>query len=240
MTTKYQKDFRITIPEGLNKKATLDLSPTGDIQLHEGSKKLTAQILRAIVNENSIGRQLLNIKTVKPRHIKTLLTVILRNFKQTQINEIEFYDPDVSGFSVWRRAAGTDEQFSRVSDKAQTWKYTDTGLFNGTEYEYGISKIYRDTYETNFVENINVTPSTFASRQDFIIGDSTIFIPGNKQVTMFFDYSRAFRGSELLNTVENIRSYAAEDDPRNLIVEIVGTDFNGNETTLTNSFVVIG
>lgn len=240
MTTAYQKDLKIVIPEGLNRKATLDLSPTGDVQLHEGREKLSSQILRTIVNEESLGRNLLNKKTVKYRQIKTLLTILLRNFRQIQINEVKFYDPDVTGYSVWRRAAGSDERFKRISDRAQTWKYVDTELNNGTEYEYGITKLYKDSYETNFIENFVITPSSFLSKKDFVLGSSTVAIPENRQVIFYFDYNRYFKGSELLETIDNIRSYVPEEEPRQLIIEIIGRDLNGNKTTISNNFIRLG
>jgi len=240
MTLPYQTDLKVLIPEGQVKKCTLALSPTGDIQLVDGHFKLVAQLVRAVINDQSVGKALINQKAVKYRYVKTLINIIARAFRQVQLDEVSLTDPDLSGFSIWRRGAGTTEQFTRISDRAQTWKFTDTGVNNGTAYEYGVSKVFKNIYETNFLETFTATPSSFASRQEIIIGEKVIALPESNQVTFYLDYNRRFKGSELVDSIDTIEAYQASDEPRQFIVNLTVKDLTGNQVSISNKTVKVG
>lgn len=235
MTIPYQTDLKVEIPNNPVKRMTLALSPTGDIQTVDGHNKLLGQLIRAIINEQSLGKSLINQKAVKHRYIKTLINVIVRSFRQVQLDEVDQSDPDLSGFSIWRRAAGTTDQFSRISDRAQTWKYTDTGVRNGTEYEYGLSQVFKNIYETNFLETFTTTPSSFSSRQEIIIGEKVVVLPENGQVTFYLDYSRRFKGSELVDSIENIEAYSLDEDPREFVVKLTVKDLTGKYVSVSSN-----
>jgi len=235
----FQTDLKIVIPEQVGRKPTLHLSPTGDIQLSDGHDKLTYQLIRAIVNDQAIGKTLLNKKGVKYKYIQTLITIILRSFRQNQLDDVGRSDPDLSGFSIWRRAAGTTDQFGRISDKAVSWKYLDENVENGFSYEYGISKVFKDVYETDFLETMDITPSSFVSRQEIAIGEQTIAIPGSNQVLFYVDFNRRFKGSELLESLERISLLEDQTDPRHYIANVVVNDLRGNQVSVATGRVNI-
>lgn len=237
--TPYQTEFRITTPSSASdtRKATLALSPTGDIQLCTGTEKLSTQLLRALINDQTQIRNVINKKGVKYVHIEALVNLILRGLRQNQIDDISRYDPSLTGFAIWRRSAGTTEDYTRISGKSVTWKFTDTGLTNGTTYQYAITKIYNNVFETGFLETMLVTPSQIASNYTIIVGKSVVALNSNSSVIFYVDYNRKFKGSEILNKVVKINSHTQTSDPRKMSVEVVVEDLRGSKVSISSSSV---
>jgi len=237
--TPYQEDFKITTSSSLSdtRKATLKLSPTGDIVLCEGHEKLTTQLLRALVNEQTKIKGLMNKKGVRYTHIETLVNLIIRNMRQNQLDEVNRYDPSLTGFAIWRRSAGTDENYTRISGKAVTWKFVDTGLTNGVTYQYAITKIYKSVFETAFLETMLITPSQLASNYTIITGKTVCALNSNQRVTFYVDFNRKFKGSELINKIKKISTYRPDSDPRKMVVQVTVEDLTGNLVSLSSDSV---
>jgi hypothetical protein len=233
--TDFFSDFRVSDIGGESTtKLSLALNATGDIQLSVGAEKLTSQIIKAIVNDNTMTRQVLNSPKAE-QLIPALITTILRNFKQSQIDEVGRSSSDFSGFSIFRKAAGTDESFIRVSDQIIDWRFIDTGLKNDVTYTYGITRVIRKVFESSFIDQLDVTPSALQSRQEIVIGKSAVAMPTSRQVTFYVDGPKKYKASELLENVVSIDVSQDETEPRKWIVNIVVENLLGEQLSLSAS-----
>lgn len=223
----FQSEIKIDLPNKNRQKATVALSPTGDIQLVSGRDKLVTQMVRAIVNENVFTGDVINSNISSDRAMKALIVNVFRNFRANQIKYVNASDPDLSGYSVWRKAAGSTEDYVRVSSRAVTSKYIDTGLTNGQQYIYGISRIYQDVFETNFIDTFTATPTGFASKQEWIVGSVYSALPGDSNVTIYVAYNLQFMASELLEKILDIQVMQSTTEPRRWIIYVQIEDFLG-------------
>lgn len=231
-TLPFQYDVRVELPGDVWDKTTLSLSPTGDLQTVEGHNKLVTQLLRAIVNDDTSLTGMLNT-SVTERQVRTLLNVILREFKQTQINDVKKSDLDFSGFIFYRKAAGTDAAFVKVSTDPIIYNFVDDNLENGTAYIYGTAKVYRNVFESIITEKMSLTPSAFLTAQTVKIGSDIVGYAENRRCTFYVNYNRKFKASELLDDLIHISVEQSETEPRQYVVSIVVQDLRGNEASIT-------
>jgi hypothetical protein len=228
-----QVDLRITLPGETFERVTLALSPTGDLQLVDGREKLVEQILRAVVNDETELAKMINQTSVTNRSLYALFNLILRNFRQIQIDDVKRSDPEFSGFLIYRKAAGTTEQYVKVSPEPIIYKYIDTELTNGTEYAYAVTNVYKNVSESAFTERFSITPSRFSNKQLISVGSRAVVIPGDRQATFYVDYNRKFQASELLDKVINIDVQQGDAEPREFVVNVLVEDLNGNKVGIT-------
>lgn len=227
----FQSDITISNPQNSLTKATIKLSSTGDLQLNSGQDKLVPQLIRALVNDTSPLKDLMNSKSSQGK-ISAIVTNILRNFKNTQLDIVNGQDADMLGFKLYRKAAGTDETFVEVSNSIIQWKYEDLNLSNNTTYTYGLTKYFSNTAETEFIDKIEIFPTKNASQQAFIIGNAGIFIAGDSKVTLYTDYNLFFKREELLENVINIEVSQDKNEPRKYVVIVTIENVLGNEITI--------
>lgn len=228
----FQKDLKIDIANNMLEKATLSLSPTGDIQLIEGREKLVAQLMRAIVNDDTALTDMINDTSITTRRVNTLFNLVLRAFRQTQIDEVKKSDPNFSGFKFYRKAINSNEDYAQASADPIVYKFVDSGLTNGTEYEYGIARIYQSIYESEFVDKFTLSPTRFTHNQKVEIGDFVVAVPGNEQITFYVDYNKKFKTSEILDEILSIDVLQDQQEPRRYTVNIVIKDLKGNKQTI--------
>jgi hypothetical protein len=229
----YQTDFKIGI--GVDaRKVTLALSSTGDIQLVEGREKLLEQMMRALVNDQNSSMFGINSRAAR-RAINTLLVLVYRGFREVQLNETQKIDSTLTGFNVYRRIAAQDADYVKISPNPIKWKYIDTGLTNNTEYEYGITRVYNNTYESQYVDILSLTPSRFTHLQDVTVGESTVSWLGNAQVAFYFDFNRYFLASELLDQIKEVSVIRDTAEPRRFIINILVRDAQGNEANISSN-----
>lgn len=237
MTRPYQKDLKVDYNSDTKEKVSLSLSPTGDLQVIEGTEKLAEQIMRALVNDQSILLKTLNSKTVTARSLTTLFTLIMRSFKTNQATEVNRLDDSLSGFSIYRKAVGIDEGFTKISVENVIFKYEDTEVQNGVEYTYGIAKVYGNAYTSEFVDQFTVKPSKFQEDKKIQIGTETVVMPDDGIVTLYVDYNRRYRGSEIFDKVLSLNVVQDRNEPRRYIVNIYVQDYNGNKVALSTSSI---
>jgi len=236
---EFQKDFKIDPVNQTDErfaKVTLSLSPTGDIVLVDGRSKLAEQLLRAIINDKTVSQGIsLNYAGLTPRYLNTMMTLILRNFKESQVYQTEQSDPRCLGYTVYRfDNYVTTSSFKKVSSNPITWRYADTGLTNGLTYTYAIKKDY-GTVESAMLERIQVVPTQFQDNQNPIIGDNIVALPGNKAVTIYVNFNRYFKSSELLDSIQDIEVTQDPQEPRQFIVNITVKDLNDNQVSLSTA-----
>lgn len=235
----FQKDIKI---EQVNQtderfeRVTISLGPGGDILLVEGRDKLAEQLLHAIVNDNTLTQGIsLNYSALTPRYINTLFTLILRNFKEEQIAQTEQSDPRFIGYSLYRfDGFVTSSNFVKISSNPVTWKYEDLELNNGFSYTYAIKRDY-GTFESSILERVQVTPTAFQDQQNPIIGDNLVAMPANKQVTLYVNYNRYFKTSELLDSIQSIEVLQDTSEPRKFTVNITINDLDDNRVSLSTA-----
>lgn len=233
MAKEFTSDIKITTPSEYKQKATLAISTTGDIVLVDGREKLAEQILRAVVNEKTALKSFMNSPSVSTRTLTSLFTIIMRAFKQVQVAETRKSDPNFSGFAIYRKAAGTSESYLRVSSNTVTTNFTDVGLVNGTTYSYGITRTFKGTYETTFSDQFTITPYKSTEARQILFGKYSCIASGDSEVSVFVDYNRNFKASELLNDVVGI--YAKQQaDPRGYTVDVLVTDMAGNKVSISS------
>lgn len=238
----FQSEIKIDMPNKDRSKATIALSPTGDIQLITGREKLVTQMVRAIVNENVFSGNVLNSNIGSQRALQALVTNVFRSFRARQVTYVNTNDPDLTGYSVWRKAAGSDADYVRVSTRAVTWTYVDTDLENGTQYTYGLSRIYKDRFESQFVETFLATPTAFAKNQEWITGNYFSAVPGDSNLTLYVDYNRQFKASEILNKILDVMTIQDSVDPRKWIIHVQVEDYLGATVNVSSpkSIVISG
>jgi len=217
----FQTDIKVTIRDD---RMTIQLSPTGDIQLVDGHQKLMSQLLRSIANDET-SKRVLNVN-VKSRNLTAYINLILRAFKQVQIDEVKKIDSSLSGYAIYRKSSSTDESYSLVSSKSVTWKFVDNNLENGIVYNYGISKIYENVFESSYIDKIQIAPSHL--NQSVVIGTHTAAISGDGLVAFYVDFNRKFKKSELLNEIISISPKMDDNEPRKYSVDIQIKDLSRN------------
>ena len=238
----FQSEIKIDLPNENRSKSTISLSPSGDIQLITGRDKLVTQMVRAIVNESVFNGNVLNSNISSQRSLQALVTNVFRNFRSRQAKYVNANDPDLTGYSVWRKAAGSDTEYVRVSTRAVTWKYVDSNLENGTEYSYGLSRIYKDTFESQFIETFIAKPTAFAKNQEWLTGNYFSAAPGDKTVTIYVDYNHQFKATEILNKIVDITTIQDSIDPRKWIIHVQVEDYLGGPVNVSSpkSIVISG
>jgi hypothetical protein len=235
----FQKDVKIeqvNLSDDRFERVTLSLGPTGDLTLVEGRSKLAEQLLRAIVNDKTLTQGIsLNYTALTPRYVNTLFTLILRNFKDEQIYQTDQSNSRFLGYSILRfDGFVTTANFTKISTNPVTWKFEDTGLLNGFTYTYAIKKAY-GTVESAILERIRVTPTQFQDSQNPIIGSNLVAIPGNKAVTLYVNYNRFFKESELLDSIQNIEVTQSAQEPRRFIVDVTINNLSRNKISLSTA-----
>jgi hypothetical protein len=223
-TQTYQNDLSINYNGETINKASLELTPTGDLKLVNGKDKLIAQLIRKVVSQsNNIP---LNTPKLAESQLNVLLRTIMRNFKKVQVYETDRYDPALAGYAIYKRegprALGRDtsDVFTKLTKDPVTHMFVDTKVENGVLYEYGLAKTLTTGSEYRVTEQISATPSAFPDKQNPVIGSNTIIVPGNQQLTFYVDTNRLYRKSELLENILDITAYQSETEPRKFIVEV--------------------
>lgn len=230
--TTYQSDVTVSNSQETNTKVTLKLSSTGDLQLNAGQNKLIPQIIRALINDTSPLKDLINSK-VSQGKLTAIVTNILRNFKNTQLDTVNGQDADMLGFKLYRKAAGTSDEFIEVSNSIVQWTYEDLNLTNNTTYTYGLTKYFNNTAETEFIDQIDIFPTKNVAQQQIIIGNAGIFIAGDAKVTLYTDYNVFFKREELLDNIVNIEVSQDKAEPRKYNVLVTVETVLGNEVTIS-------
>jgi len=228
---EYTSDLRIKVPVDYGEKATLTLNERGDLQLIDGRDKLSAQLIRAVVNDNAVGQSVIN-SPLNTRNLKILFNLILRNFRQVQIDTVNQLDPSFSGFSFYRLNTGASTTYTKVSANFVISKFTDTGLSNGTTYKYAITKAYSGKFESAFTEKISIVPSSLSSKQEIIIGTNVVGIPGDRKVDFYVTANAKYKGSELIEDILELDVQQSTVDPRMCTVNIVVQDLRGMQVPI--------
>jgi hypothetical protein len=241
MALEFQTDFKIGQTAATNtgqrvERVTLQLSSSGDIILVNKKEKLIEQLLRAIVNDNTLQQLNINSTTVTTRYVKSLVTLILRNFRTSQILETRKTDPDLLGYAIYRYNAGQNSNsFAKISPNSIQYKYVDNSVQNGITYTYAVTKIKANSVESAVMEKIEVTPTQFTNNQEPVIGTYIIGIPGNKSVTFYVDYNRLFSKQELLESIEDITVTQDPAEPRRWIVNVLVKSLDDNKVSISTS-----
>lgn len=238
MSDTSQKDLKLgpsMVPGST--RVTLDISETGDIKLVGGKEKLAEQLVRAIVNDNTMQGGLgINSTIISPSHINTLVTLILRNFRQAQIQQTETVDPSCIGYAVYRYDWGlTSANFVKLTQQPTTWTHSDLELKNGFAYTYAVSKVYNNGFESAMLEQLAVTPSQFDANKVPVIGNYFVAIPGDQSVSVYVDFNRSFTADELLESISNILVQQDPSDPRRVSVSIAVVNYAGNPLSLSSA-----
>jgi len=239
-TNNFQTDFKLTTTvqdpntQNTDERVTLSISTSGDLELVQGRPELAQQMLRALVNDQVQLQGFLNAKQI--RNVSALITVILRSFRQQQVFATEKSNPNLDGFIIYRYGGPiTSDQFVQISQDPVQYAFTDTKVTNGTEYTYGLAKSYAKGLSiTQISEQLDVTPTAFAHKQEVVTGKEFIAIPGNGSVTFYVDYSRLFLRSELLDVIETIEILEDKTEPRRAIVNVTVRDLDNNFLTLSS------
>jgi hypothetical protein len=215
------------------KKATLALSPTGDIQVVEGKDKLAEQLMRLIVNDGTQFGNFLNAPVSIARQLTALAIVYLREFKQRQIDETRKNEEDLVGFYIYRRVAG-DFRFTRVTNTPVIWYFLDSDMQNGISYEYQITKLYNTGFESGPVDTFTASPTQFSAEKDVLVNNISCVFTGNMQIGIYVTYNRLFLGSELLNKILAITPSQDITEPRRFILDIEVEDLSGNKSSVSS------
>ena len=229
----FQSDILVTLPTATRPKSTIALSATGDIQLVTGRDKLVAQMTRAIINDDIFNAGVLNDRSKHGLALQALVTNVFRKFRDRQLKYVNAGDINLDGYSIWRKAAGSDEDYVRISNRAINWKFVDNSVENGTQYLYGISRMYQGVFETRFMETFTVTPTGTTDNQDWVTGTYFSAFQGNQQVTVFVDYNRQFKASEILNKITNISATQDPTEPRQWNIVVTIEDLMGKPVTIS-------
>jgi hypothetical protein len=229
----FQADLKIRLAENALEKCTLTLSPTGDIQLVEGKDKLVEQLTRAVVNDQTVLKSLMNSRTVTTRSINALFTTIMRSFRQNQIDEVNKSDRKLTGFNIYRKASGTNDRFTRVAPKEIYWKFQDSNLSNGFSYDYAITKVFGGTYESAYIDQFTITPSSFSQNQILLIGNYSVIIPTDRGAVIYVDFNRKYKASEIVNSIISINAYQDQTEPRKWSVNIIIQTLDSNKVSIS-------
>ncbi|MFA5132680.1 MAG: hypothetical protein WC444_05160 [Candidatus Paceibacterota bacterium] len=231
----YQSDLKVILPDGTRFRSSIALSPSGDIQLVTGREKLISQLVFAILNENTFPEGVANSKSNALGDLKTALNVILRRFKQNQIAYVQQYaDSDFLGFGIYRKEAGADTDYARISNQAVTWNFEDTDVYNEKEYLYGISKLYKGMLESKYVDVFRIAPTSNTENVTVLSGRYAAIVNGNKSVSIYVDYNKTFKASELLQNIIRIQATLVKTDPRRVLIDLVIENYLGEQVSLSS------
>jgi len=238
MASTTQYELKVDLPVEGRSKSTLKLSPTGDLELVEGTAKLQTQIIRAIVNDQAGNQNWLNTKTSNVRAIRTMVVNLLRQYRLKQLNYVNRNDPNLTGYSVWRRAAGTNEEYARISGKGIKYSFVDTDVYNGTTYDYGITRVFNTSFESPFVDTFSLTPQAQAATSSTAQGTYSVALVQNSQVTFYVDYTKTFKATEILDKIIDVfvvqeTALKGGTDPRKYIIDVKLQDYAGTQTTIS-------
>ena len=229
--TVFQYDLKIKSPVEAGEKATLVLNERGDLALVGGAEKLAEQLMRAIVNDNGLSTQVMN-SFMSARNLQILINLILRNFRQNQLDVVNNADPNFSGYAIYRLNSGSNTTYTKISPNYVTYKFSDTNLTNGVEYKYALTKAYSN-FESAFTETIAATPSAFTSRQEVVIGTDVVAMPGNGVIDFYVVFNPKFMGSELLQDILKLEVVQDGAEPRRYTANVVVQDVRGSQNAIT-------
>lgn len=232
MTVPYQKDLKIGLVANSD-RSTLTLSDSGDIELVEGRDKLITQLMRSIVNDSTVFRNLLNSKGLSSRLINSTLTLIMRNFKKIQISDVNLSDPTLSGFRIYRKLSGSIDNYAQISPNIVTYNFIDSGLTNGINYDYGITRIQNNVFESAYVDRLTIHPSKFLNDQKIYIGGSIVAIPSDSLIEFFVNFKKKYQATELLDKIEKIDVQQSTTDPRQYTIYVVIQDLSKTKQSLS-------
>jgi len=230
----FQTEIAVSLPASERTHSTINLSPTGDIRLITGRDKLVTQMLRAIVSEGVFTDGVINSSSDNMRNIRAMMVNVFRKFRSNQINYVQENDPDLTGFAIYRKAAGSDDAYVKVSGNGVTNKFVDTGLENGKTYSYATTRFYKDVFETQFVDTVDITPSAFSKNLTVISKSAACFISGNGQVEIYVDFRKRFKASELLNKILETQVIQDSAEPRKYSVQIKVEDVRGSLVSVSS------
>lgn len=226
----FQGELNVRLASEAGGKATIILNERGDLNLSYGNSKLSTQLMWLFGNDNAVVNAVLNTP-VSARNLKILINLILRKFKQTQLDVVNNTDPNFSGYVFYRLNTGNNS-YTKISTGYITYTFADTGLTNNTLYKYAIAKGYNGNFESNFVEKIAVIPTAVGADQEIVIGQNVVAIPGNARIDFYVVYMAKYMGSELLNNIVRLDVYQDTTDPRKWIVDVVVEDLIGNKVSV--------
>lgn len=225
-----QGEVKVKAPTEGGEKVTIALNERGDIQLVHRDSKLSTQLIRAFVNDNTVLNTVLNTP-VSTRNLKILINLILRNFRQTQLDIVNNADPSFSGYAFYRLNTG-NSSYTKVSPGYVTYTFADTELTNNTAYKYALTRGYNGNFESNFVEKITATPTAVVNNQEIVVGQNVVAIPGNARIDFYVVYMAKYSASELLNDVRSIEVNQDSTDPRRYVVDVVVETLLGNQVSV--------
>lgn len=231
-----RKDLRVTMPDNTNRKCTLVIE-NGDIQVVTGKNKLITQLIRSIVNDSTLLRDMINTTGATERQFSTLVTTILRNFKNVQIQDVNDIDTNFTGYNIYRRASGSSNNYEKVSRIPVTHYFTDTDLYNGFEYTYGLTKVFNGVFESAFVDFYTISPSYYESQQELLIGNNSFVEAGDQSATFYVVYNKKIVATELLNKIVSVVPYQDSTDPRIWHVNVVVEDYAENQLGLATGSI---
>ena len=227
-TISPRQDLRVTLPDNTNRKCTLVIE-NGDIKLVSGKNKLVTQLIRSLVNDTTALKDLINSTGSSERQLLTLITVILNNFVSNQARDVNEIDLTFTGYNVYRRAAGSTNNYEKVNTSIVKHYFIDTNLANGTNYTYGLKKVYNGVLESEFVDQYVITPSYYEAQQDLIIGNNSFIEAGDQSVSIFVVYNKKILMSEVLNKIISVIPYQDTEDPRIWHVNVIVEDYDENQ-----------
>lgn len=219
-------------------KATLALGPSGDVQLVTGKDKLLTQLIRKFITDY-FSMSAANTPIVSDRAIRSWAVSVLRAFKDNQTKYINRTAQNLIGYYLFRREYGTVDNFVRVNAHPTIWRYSDTGVLNGTSYEYKIKKVFKKNVLSDYVASVVVTPSSVSSQWEFITSNYFIVENGNEANTFYFFSPQYFYGSEILSKVIGITTEQNSEEPRKVDINITLEDYDGNNVGLATRGIAL-
>ena len=232
--TRFKADVRVTRGSSSLGKCTISMTPYGDLDLVQSTHKLTLQVLRSLVNDSTTAGNILNVPISVVRNSKALFTSILRNMRETQIQEVSQAAPTTVGYFVYRRSTLGTELYTKVSPTV-TDSYTDYNLFNGTSYDYAFTAVDTRNNESSFFDFVTVTPASSPDDQLVVVGNNVAAFSEDQSATFYFNYPKKFMASELLDEIVSIDLTQDDAEPRRLIVEVKIKDLLGNIINISSS-----
>lgn len=237
-TLEYRQDLRVTLPVTTNKKCTLYIN-NGDIGVVNTINKLATQLIRAIINDQTMLRDMINTTGATERQFYNLITTILKSFRSTQVNEVNSTDNTFTGYYIYRKAAGTSDRFVKISKMPVINYFEDTNLINGTSYVYGLSKVHSDILETAYIDSYTLAPSQFITNQKFHIGNYSVAYVNDSKIEFYVDYNKRFSPGELINKIKSIIPYQDSVGPRTWHVNVVVENMDENIVGVSTEKVIL-
>lgn len=225
--TKYQYDvhvnYQLDSNSSVSGKANLSLTSGGDIGLVSGKDKLIAQVIRYIVNKDTDIP--FNIPSGK-RHLKTLFVALLTQFIELQISSVSENSAGFLGYYIYKQVRpdgfyrNTENKFIRITDDPVTHTYTDADVVNGTNYSYGLARVFSGGIELPIHEKFLATPSTFTHNHTVVFGSSGVLVQQDASLKFYLSSNRVFKQSELLRALEAVDVSVSATEPRRYNVEL--------------------